>query len=49
VIGLFGISQVDDAMQLDLPAVYPDTLAPIRVYVAFMLRMAPGSLSVSRV
>jgi hypothetical protein len=29
VIGLFGISLVDDGVQLDLPAVYPDTMAPI--------------------
>jgi hypothetical protein len=29
VIGLFGISHVDEGVQLDLPAVYPDTIAPI--------------------
>jgi putative SOS response-associated peptidase YedK len=29
VIGLFGISQVDDGVQLELPASYPDTMAPI--------------------
>jgi putative SOS response-associated peptidase YedK len=29
VIGLFGISHVDDGVQLELPAVYPDTMAPI--------------------
>jgi putative SOS response-associated peptidase YedK len=29
VIGLFGISHVDDGVQLELPAIYPDTLAPI--------------------
>jgi putative SOS response-associated peptidase YedK len=29
VIGLFGISHVDDGVQLELTAVYPDTLVPI--------------------
>jgi hypothetical protein len=29
VVGLFGISHVDDGVQLELPAVYPNTLAPI--------------------
>jgi putative SOS response-associated peptidase YedK len=29
IVGLFGISHVDDGVQLELPAVYPDTMAPI--------------------
>jgi hypothetical protein len=29
VIGLFGIFHVNDGFQRELPAVYPDTLAPI--------------------
>jgi hypothetical protein len=29
VIELFGISHVDDSVQLELPAVYPDTMAPV--------------------
>jgi putative SOS response-associated peptidase YedK len=29
VVGLFGISHVDDGVQLELPAVYPDTMAPV--------------------
>jgi putative SOS response-associated peptidase YedK len=29
VVGLFGISHVDDGVQLELPAVYPDSMAPV--------------------
>src|SRR5215212_11737757 len=29
VVGIFGISHVDDGVQLELPAVYPDTMAPV--------------------
>jgi putative SOS response-associated peptidase YedK len=29
VVGLFGISHVDDGAQLELSAVYPDTMAPV--------------------
>src|SRR5215208_2640142 len=29
VICLFGVSHVDHGVQLELPAVYPDTMAPI--------------------
>jgi putative SOS response-associated peptidase YedK len=29
VIGLFGISNVNDGVHLELPAVYPDAMAPI--------------------
>jgi len=29
VIGLFNIERVGNDVQLDLPAIYPDTMAPI--------------------
>jgi putative SOS response-associated peptidase YedK len=29
VVGLFGISHIDQGVQLKLPAVYPDIMAPI--------------------